>query len=417
VNLGAALKMSLRAIRAHRLRSGLTLLGVVIGVAAVITFVTLGASLQSDIVGELDSGDVSRLYVWMGPEEPNGPPGFGAEAVFTESDLEAMGALDGVAAVYPVEAVQTSAIGFDGQTVARGDVLFATDPALLSGAEFRDGQAFEVGTRQAVLNAAAAASFDRNVSVGDTLTVTYATGESVAVDVVGVLDGSAALSPFEGAGFDPEAPRIYVATDPFYGMRVTAPASGETERVYTYLVVQAASIPDVEVARESVTTFATGDSDAAELRPEGHAPTVQTGDDLLDQLRDIIDTLTGFVTGIAVISLLVGAIGIANIMLVSVTERTREIGIMKAVGATNRDVLGLFLTEAVVLGVVGAVLGTAVGFACGTLAASWLDLSTVYPLEWVGIAALVGVLVGVGSGLYPAWNAARTDPIEALRYE
>lgn len=411
--------MSLRAIRAHRLRSGLTLLGVIIGVAAVITFVTLGASLQSDIVGELDGGDASRLYVWVGPEEPNGPPGFGAEAVFTESDLDRMAALDGVDAVYPVAAVRTTALGFDGETVARSDVLYATSTALLTNVEFADGQLFTPGTREVVLNAAAASSFERNVSVGDTLDVTLSNGETVSATVVGILAGSDSLSPFEGGGFDAATPRIYGSTDPFHVDRVTAPSSGVSERTYTYLVVQAVSIDDVETARDAVTAFAAAGSgsDASELSPAGYAATVQTGDDLLDQLRDILNTLTGFVTGIAVISLVVGAIGIANIMLVSVTERTREIGIMKAIGATNRDVLGLFLSEAVVLGVVGAVMGTAVGFGVGTLATGALDLPTVYPLQWVAIAALVGVLVGVGSGLYPAWNAARTDPIEALRYE
>jgi putative ABC transport system permease protein len=123
------------------------------------------------------------------------------------------------------------------------------------------------------------------------------------------------------------------------------------------------------------------------------------------------------VTGIAVISLVVGAIGIANIMLVSVTERTREIGIMKAVGFQNRDVLQLFLVEAVILGLVGAVVGVVVGVLAGWAATEILDLPLTVPLKWAGVAVVVGVLVGVVAGLYPAWNGARIDPIEALRYE
>jgi putative ABC transport system permease protein len=104
-------------------------------------------------------------------------------------------------------------------------------------------------------------------------------------------------------------------------------------------------------------------------------------------------------------------------MLVSVTERTREIGIMKAVGAGNRDILVLFLVEAVLIGIVGAVFGTLLGIAGGFLIGEYIGIPYVFPTEWAAVAVLVGVLVGVLAGLYPAWDAARTDPIDALRYE
>jgi putative ABC transport system permease protein len=100
-----------------------------------------------------------------------------------------------------------------------------------------------------------------------------------------------------------------------------------------------------------------------------------------------------------------------------VTERTREIGIMKAVGAQNRDVLGLFLVESVILGVIGSVLGIGLGVAGAALATTLLEFGLVLPFAWFAVAVAVGVLVGVFAGLYPAWRAARTDPIEALRYE
>ena len=117
------------------------------------------------------------------------------------------------------------------------------------------------------------------------------------------------------------------------------------------------------------------------------------------------------------IALIVGAIGIANIMLVSVTERTREIGIMKAVGARNRDVMGLFLAEATVLGGAGAVVGLPLGLAVAYGATAYAEVSFTPAYAWLAIAVGVGLGVGVVAGLYPAWRAARVDPIDALRYE
>jgi putative ABC transport system permease protein len=123
------------------------------------------------------------------------------------------------------------------------------------------------------------------------------------------------------------------------------------------------------------------------------------------------------VTGIAVISLVVAAIGIANITLVSVTERTKEIGIMKAVGATNRDTMQLFLTESVLLGTTGAVLGVPVGLAVAWGATRFAEVGFRLAVDWMGFAVVVGIGVGIAAGLYPAWRASRVDPIDALRYE
>lgn len=402
--------MSLRAIRGHPLRSSLTALGVLIGVAAVIVFVILGASLQAAVIGEIGGEDAERIYVWNGPEDTQGPPGAGARAVFTEGDIDRLRSIEGVDGVSPYASVSANGFEHEGDTIAGGDAV-ATGPEYFTDDAIGEGRAFESGENEVVLTPLAAEEFEENVTVGDRVTVTFEDGSEAEMTVVGILDDSGPHSPFDGFG---EGARIYMPTDPFY--RTTGTDGGD-QRVYPFAVVTAdgpGSVGDVESA---VRTYLEVESDASEALPATFGIEIQTNDDLLEQVNDLLATLTGFITGIALISLLVGSIGIANVMLVSVTERTREIGIMKTVGAQKRDVLQLFLTEAAILGLLGATAGAAVGFAGGYVAIRILEFPFVAPLEWALVAVVTGVLVGALAGLYPAWNAARTDPIDALRYE
>ncbi|MFC7134640.1 MULTISPECIES: ABC transporter permease [Salinibaculum] len=396
------LRLSWRAIRGHKLRSTLTTLGVIIGIAAVITFVTLGASLQEDVVGQVGGEEASDIFVWAGPEDQNQGPGFGAEPVFTRNDTERIAGFEDVAAAIPYTIARSDSLTYGGDSVTRGEAVRATTPAYLAGEEFRAGGNFAAGTTEAVLTPNAAAMFETNVSVGDAIGVVRG-DETTTLTVVGILNSSESLSAFEGFQ---GTPRIYTAPE----------AVGETR--FLYLVVTAAAPQAVDAVTERVETYLQDESAATSSLPDDYVFKLQTSEQLLDQLRELLNVLTGFVTGIALISLVVGSIGIANIMLVSVTERTREIGIMKAVGAQRRDILTLFLTEAVILGVIGAIVGAALGAVVGFAGTQLIGFDAyVFPLEWTLIAAAVGILVGIVAGLYPAWNAAKTDPIDALRYE
>jgi putative ABC transport system permease protein len=144
---------------------------------------------------------------------------------------------------------------------------------------------------------------------------------------------------------------------------------------------------------------------------------VQSQTDVLGIVSTITNVLTALLGGIAAISLLVGGIGIMNIMLVSVTERTREVGIRKALGARRFDILAQFLAEAVVLSLLGGVIGVAAGYLIARLAEYFLHFPAPVSVSTVLLAVAVSVAIGVFFGVYPAWKASRQDPIVALRYE
>ena len=413
MELGESLRMSVRTIRGHKLRSALTTLGIIIGIAAVITFVALGASVKAEVVGQFGDTPANRVFLVASPSDQGGPPASLAQPVFTEHDVGELERLEGVDRVVPRGPVGASALEHENQTIARSQVI-ATSASLFEGAPFVAGGPFAENRSEMVVNEPAAALFSENLSVGDRVTITRGRGQTTNVTVVGILAANASLNPLSGFGTQTQ---FYVSTEE-YDTVVTSPSVGVTQRVYPQVTVVATDPTETSAVRDRVQDYLDSDrADAPRLAPDSYDVSAQTNEDIVDRIENVINRLTQFVTGIAVISLVVGAVGIANIMLVSVRERTKQIGIMKAVGARNRDVLQLFLVESVLLGLLGALIGVPLGVAGGLAATLYADLPFTLPLVWVGAAIAIGILVGVFAGLYPAWSAARVDPIEALRYE
>jgi len=405
-----AVGMALSSLWSHRLRSALTVLGIVIGIAAVVTFVTFGASLRADVVGQINTSTANNIYLLSTPSEEEGFPER-PQPVFTERDLSELRSIESLEQVIPQGTIDITSISFSNSTLARQRVTVTT-PDAFAGVSFQEGRAFESGTDEVVINDRAVSVFEKNLSVGSEITINRRSNETINATVVGIVNRTSSQLPFQT--FTQQA-RFYLPTEPHYDGVVESPTLGVNQRAYPQ-VTAVADPSRISGAKEEVQAYL-NESDAIKLQPPGYTLSARTGGDIADGLEELINRLTRFVTGLAVISLIVGAIGIANIMLVSVTERTREIGIMKSVGARNRDVLFVFLIEAAVLGAVGSLIALPVGVAGGWVATSYAEIPLTLVPFWFGVAILIGIAVGVLAGIYPAWRAARVDPIEALRRE
>ncbi|WGI17177.1 ABC transporter permease [Methanonatronarchaeum sp. AMET-Sl] len=402
-----ALKISIRTIGSHKLRSTLTSLGVIIGIGAVITFMVLGGGFSDSITGEFDElySDAPTLLVQTEIPVPGGfGIMYGTSPIYTEHDINQIEAIQGVDFAAPwgiIPAIQTSY----GDKKMTGTIqVQATTPEMFTYENFIEGESFQQATNQAVINNQLF-NYYGEIKVGDTISYTTDRG-TTTLNITGIIE-----EDFMGV-----PPAIYVPIDPHYSISVETPR-GTNDLAYPFIWIGATSIEELPTVKDSVTQYLTMESDASQLKGEDEKIVVQTLDDLIAQIVDIIDQVTIFVVGIAGIALVVGAIGIANIMIVSVVERTREIGIMKAVGAKNRDIIQLFLVESTILGIVGAAVGVALGLGVGWLGTNLMGWPMVYPLDWITIAVIVGIAVGIASGLYPAWRAAKVDPIIALRTE
>jgi putative ABC transport system permease protein len=403
-------RIAVRSLRGHRLRSALTVVGIVIGIAAVVTFVTFGASLKADVVGQIDSSTANNIYLISAPSDDEGFPE-SPQPVFTEHDISEIDGIQGSRRVVPQGTIRTTALTFGNDTIAR-QRMTVTTPAAFEGVDFVAGRAFEPGANEFVVNEQARNVFEGRLGVNGTVTVQRRSNETIEATVVGVVNRTASQLPFQTFVGQP---RFYLPTEPHYDGVVESPNLGVNQRAYPQVTV-VADPSDLTGTKRRVKSYLNV-SDARQLKPATYELSARTGGDIADNLKSLIDRLTRFVTGLAVISLVVGAVGIANIMLVSVTERTREIGIMKAVGARNRDILLIFLAESAILGAVGSVLALPLGVVGGWVATEYADIGLTLVPFWFGVAVFVGVMVGVVAGLYPAWRAAKVDPIDALRRE
>ena len=405
-------RVAVDSIVVNKMRAGLTMLGIIIGVAAVLTILGIGRGASASILGEVASQGTTRLTIAPGAASAGDGAG-GSVQTLTMGDVKALSA----PAFHPDVVQVAPQYGGNIQLVAGSDNMQVRVTGTT--AAYADVHKLELAegrflTEDEITHNSSVIVIGATVAT-DLFERTRVAGESVRIDgepftVVGVLaeSGNAGFGSNDESGFIP----IGVA----HGRIFNVPRY-RGEHVVTAISANAAGEERVEAAERQV-------EQTLRLRhgltaDDDNDFTISTQASLLDTISNVTSILTLLLSSIAAISLLVGGIGIMNIMLVSVTERTKEIGLRKALGAHNSDVLLQFLIESLALTLLGGLIGIAISYGAALLARSIPNFSFSI---LIGIDALVmalGVSAGCGLifGLYPAMRATRLDPIEALRYE
>jgi len=406
MNILESLRTAATGLATNKMRAILTMLGIIIGVGSVVTLLSVGQGVQDSITGQIQSIGSNMVFITADQAEDSTRPAYvtsaDAEALtdpFNAPSLVAVApVLNGSLRVaYGENATNLTVTGTNSQH-ARVRNLEAVLGGLLTEADLADQ------ARVAVLGWAAYSELfaDGDYPVGQTITI-----DGVQFEVVGVLKEQGGLGNEDDSVYVP----LTTAQSRFFTQRTL---SGEQPVAAIYASV--ADENQVDAAIQQITSLLRERHAIAADHAADFQVTSQQA--ILDVASQITGILTLFLGAIAGISLLVGGIGIMNIMLVSVTERTREVGIRKAVGATRRDVLIQFLLEAIVLSFAGGVVGIMLGIAGASLISNLSsELATSVTASTMALAAGVASGVGLVFGTYPAMRAAKLRPIEALRYE
>jgi len=407
--IAAAMKIALRALRVNKMRSALTMLGIIIGVAAVIAMVAVGSGAQERIKEQIDSIGSNLIVVLSGSINSSGiRTGTGNAQTLTEDDARAI-TRECDAAAYAAPAVRGGAQIVFGNNNWGTQILGTTPDYLpVRDLEIEKGQPFTTSDVEAA---------SRVALLGKTVTDNLFNGESPVGQIIRIK-----TVPFTVIGT--LVPKGQSPTGQDQDDVVLMPIGTAKKKVIGTSQANYAAVGSIYVQAREGRTEDVQDQMKALLRQRHHLQSNEDDDFTIRNMEEVFKAqetsarvMSILLAAIASVSLIVGGIGIMNIMLVSVSERTKEIGLRQAVGAKTRDILSQFLVEAVTLSIVGGAIGIALGLAASMLISYFAQWSTVVSPVSIVVAFLFSALVGIFFGFYPARKAAYMDPIEALHYE
>jgi putative ABC transport system permease protein len=410
MSLLESLTIAVRSLCVNKLRSALTALGIIVGVAAVVCMISVGAGAQADVAEKIRMLGANLLVVMPGAQSPGGARlEAGTQATLTEEDASAIRReLNDVLVAAPLLAHSAHIVarGKNWATNVAGittDYLIARDWRLSSGRPFTEGE-LEIGDKVAIAGSVIVTElFDGAPSLGETIRI-----GNVPFTIIAVLEN-------KGEGVGRSQDDVVFIPLSAGKSRVLGAVRGGTREALDFIAVKVSdpvAIPEVKGQLEAL------------LRQRHRLRSDAASDFHIENPMDVLATrqranrtLNDLLIAVASVSLIVGGISIMNIMLVSVTERTREIGLRMAVGARRRDIRRQFLIEAMTLAAAGGVIGALIGAAAAAIIA-WKAAWPVLISPWALLLAC-GFAGGVGvfSGLYPAYRASQLDPIVALRFE